>query len=933
MHKTAKAGVTGKSVAPNAPTIHRSALLNDQYDFASRMSLGELLVCGLHIVEWICMGDGHHQFTIGHHVGQFSQNRSTGCFGIAINLHSILGHRGKVDDGVDPIWRHTEFERQLHVSGSKRIDECIHAVRGRRPYAIQHAVTMNHGHHTQRTQVLLIRYASDANDGGPDVDCELYGQRPHPASRPGNHHCFPRAGVHGTDCGIRRGACHEKRGRHLPGNCHRFGGDLGSVNQYEAGLRTAIVGEADHVFADVPIFDSGTNVGDPPGKIAPLARRERGRPLLMKDPFANVYFAGVDGGGHHLHHHLARSWLRTLHLNHVQHVHSAVLTEFHCLRHGEAPLISWEKPSDAETDSVTRVCGVSLIFLAAEDMADTLRDAGIGRGSVLALTTSATTAALAAEGQSWSLNTNTTAVAVQAVEAALRPRWVWWSNHTASALTASGVRVATCWDISAVHRLLFGGWSAEPALVWARLHDLSVESIPVMGQLGLLDGYGDEGSNPENPVRPGGHLRPEWTHGGWSATPARLEVWATLALETCRLQQRRITALAGRNGAVATARSESAAELLCTELGFDGLPVDVDRAAEIIALSIGPRPRNDAELAEARTRRDAVVLSHVRVSAGMDLRNPTHVRSMLMGVGIDLVDTRAWRLEPFRTAHPLVNALMKWRKAEKVATTYGYTWLDTHVGADGRLRGAWTGSDGAGGRMTAQAGLHNLPTEMRDAVVAEYGHVFVHADLGQIEPRVLAAVSGDSALAAATTSDDLYAPVAARLGVERAVAKVAVLAAMYGQTSGTAGEALRGMESAYPVAMEFLRVADRMGQSAQDIRTYGGRLVRMGGRDNSSAVMAARGRFARNAVIQGAAAELFKAWAVTVRGRVAPFGARIVLCLHDELLLHVPAEHGAVVAQLLEASLADAAQRWMPDGAVRYVAHASVINRWSEAKG
>ena len=73
---------------------------------------------------------------------------------------------------------------------------------------------------------------------------------------------------------------------------------------------------------------------------------------------------------------------------------------------------------------------------------------------------------------------------------------------------------------------------------------------------------------------------------------------------------------------------------------------------------------------------------------------------------------------------------------------------------------------------------------------------------------MLAAVSGDRAFAAAAAAPDLYAPVAARLGVERPVAKVAVLAAMYGQTSGAAGEALRGLERAYPVAMSYLRAAD-----------------------------------------------------------------------------------------------------------------------------
>ena len=74
--------------------------------------------------------------------------------------------------------------------------------------------------------------------------------------------------------------------------------------------------------------------------------------------------------------------------------------------------------------------------------------------------------------------------------------------------------------------------------------------------------------------------------------------------------------------------------------------------------------------------------------------------------------------------------------------------------------------------MTASAGLHNLPSEMRPAIAAEAGHVFVRADLGQIEPRVLAAVSGDEAFIAATQRDDLYREVAQQLDVTREVAKL-----------------------------------------------------------------------------------------------------------------------------------------------------------------
>jgi DNA polymerase-1 len=93
-----------------------------------------------------------------------------------------------------------------------------------------------------------------------------------------------------------------------------------------------------------------------------------------------------------------------------------------------------------------------------------------------------------------------------------------------------------------------------------------------------------------------------------------------------------------------------------------------------------------------------------------------------------------------------------------------------------------------------------------------------------------------------------------------------------------------------------------------------------------------RGRYLRNAVIQGAAAELFKAWAATVRHAVAGLDGRIVLCLHDELLVHVPAEHGEACAALVERALTDSARRWAQSDRVRFVADTSVIRRWSEAK-
>ena len=561
---------------------------------------------------------------------------------------------------------------------------------------------------------------------------------------------------------------------------------------------------------------------------------------------------------------------------------------------------------------------------------------GLARGSMIAVAIAdGVGAGFATVDRQWAMHAAQPAEVVRAIESALRPRWIWWNSETASVLIRAGLRVATCWDVAAVHRVLFGGWRAEPAMAWAALHGLGADAIPGMGQLDLLTGSGDDGTDFDDPVRPDRHLRPEWVSGLWSTSPERLARWATVAVTACDLQRTRLAELEVGGDPAATARSESATEMLCAELQIDGLPIDVAVAESIIGAAAGERPGSEKEAAQQRASRDAAVLEHAPLGGDRDLRNPAHVKALLGRVGIDVTSTRAWRLEPFREANPFVDALLTWRKAERISTTYGYAWLASHVGSDGRLRGAWTGCDGAAGRMTALAGLHNLPAEMRPAIVAEPGHVFVRADLGQIEPRVLAAVSGDPALANATAADDLYAPIAKRLGVERPIAKVAVLAAMYGQTSGAAGQALRGLEAAYPVAMRYLCDADESGQAGTDIRTFGGRLIRMSqttdGTESPSAV-AGRGRFARNAVVQGAAAELFKAWAVIVRARIAWTGAIIVLCLHDELLVHVPAEHGSTVARLLDDCLQEASQRWAPAGNVRFVADTGIIQRWSDAK-
>jgi len=551
-------------------------------------------------------------------------------------------------------------------------------------------------------------------------------------------------------------------------------------------------------------------------------------------------------------------------------------------------------------------------------------------------------AAMSGVGMNLAGNHDAIVEEVARVEAGQHPRWVFWSAEADSTpLVFKGIHLDRCWDIAEAHRILVGGRDADPALVWATVCGLATSKLPRASGADLFDFADDHDpsgrGDPESPIRADGYLRPEAVNGTWQSTTARALAWAGAAVDTANRQIAALSEISPR--AVITGQSESAAALLCVELAATGLPVDRPIIEHLIEDSAGPRPDDEAHARQTREARDAAVLSHAPGRESTDLRNPLQVRELLASVGVVVPDTRAWRLEPFRDTHPLVEALLAWRKAERIATTYGWHWLDTNIGPDDRLRGAWTACDGAAGRMTAQNGLHNLPTPLRPAIAAHPGYVFVRSDLGQIEPRVLAAVSGDMDFARATQADDLYAPVGAALKVERPVAKIALLAAMYGQTSGAAGEALKDLERAYPTAMAYLRRAYDSGVASRAIRTYGGRRIPMWENpvdapvESLPSMIAGRGRFARNAVIQGAAAELFKAWTATVRLTTRHLGARIVLCLHDELLIHVPAEAADETAAAVDVALTASTRRWTGSSTVRFVSDTSVIRRWSDAKG
>ena len=127
------------------------------------------------------------------------------------------------------------------------------------------------------------------------------------------------------------------------------------------------------------------------------------------------------------------------------------------------------------------------------DLVARLRRAGVARGDLVGLVVSADLGlGVAPAGGGWAVPGGALAgaAALGRADEELRPRWAVWSGETAARLDPCGVRVATCWDIGAGHRLLFGGFRADPGFAWARLRGLDTSSVPAAGPPDLFDLFG-----------------------------------------------------------------------------------------------------------------------------------------------------------------------------------------------------------------------------------------------------------------------------------------------------------------------------------------------------------------------------------------------------------------------------------------------------------
>lgn len=522
------------------------------------------------------------------------------------------------------------------------------------------------------------------------------------------------------------------------------------------------------------------------------------------------------------------------------------------------------------------------------------------------------------------------AVAVRDHEAAGPVRWVWpATTEIYPALLRAGVRVRRCHDLGLTEALLLGHagrWGEPRALpaAWARLSGLPVPPDP----------------HPRQPDPPGLSQGALFETGPGRPANGLDELTQVYADQLRRCAR---TEHPGRFRLLVAA--ESAGALIGAEMGHAGLPWRVDIHDDLLRELLGaPQPVGPPRrLAELAGEVNAAFGVH-----GLHPDSPAEVLRAFARAGIDVPNTRAWVLR--KVDHPAVKPLLEFKELYRIWTAHGRAWRDAWV-SDGRFRPEYVPGGVVSGRWaTRGGGALQVPKVVRRAVVADPGWRFVVADAGQLEPRVLAAVSGDARLAAAGGAGDLYAALAAdSFDGDRPRAKVALLGAMYGQTGGAAIPALAVLRQSYPTAFDYVEAAARTGEAGGLVRSWLGRTcppastaLRDAGLEPPEEVGTAevpqggttgraRGRFTRNFVIQATAAEWALVLLATLRTALEGTKAELVLFVHDEVVVHCPEDEAAAVAEAVHASAAEAGRLLFGQTTVRFPLDVSIVECYTDA--
>ncbi len=319
--------------------------------------------------------------------------------------------------------------------------------------------------------------------------------------------------------------------------------------------------------------------------------------------------------------------------------------------------------------------------------------------------------------------------------------------------------------------------------------------------------------------------------------------------------------------------------------------------------------------------------------------------------------TNAEVLESLIPLHPVIPMILEYRTVTKLRSTYCDSLIDK-VAPDGRIHSSFNQTETRTGRISsAEPNLQNIPVrtergrEFRRFFRAKEGCVLVDADYSQIELRVLAHIAGDENMRQAfrdntdihtvTASEVFGVPVSMVTPLMRSRAKAVNFGIVYGigafSLSKDIGVTVREAKKYIENYLAHFSSIDSYMKEVIEAAKRDGYVSTLEGRRRYLPELTASNfntrsfgeRVARNAPIQGTAADIIKIAMVRVDERLKKEGleARLILQVHDELIVEAPAYESMQVAMLLQEEMENAVQLSVP-----LIAEASMGETWYEAK-
>lgn len=304
--------------------------------------------------------------------------------------------------------------------------------------------------------------------------------------------------------------------------------------------------------------------------------------------------------------------------------------------------------------------------------------------------------------------------------------------------------------------------------------------------------------------------------------------------------------------------------------------------------------------------------------------------------------TSAEVLERLKTEDPIVGMVLEYRQLAKLKSTYA-DGLDAYIASDGRIHTRFNQTITATGRLSStEPNLQTIPArielgrQIRKLFVPKEGCVFVDADYSQIELRILAHMSGDESLIQAYTKEqDIHRMTASRVfnvpfeevtPIQRSNAKAVNFGIVYGISSFGLGQDLNISRKeaeayiqqyfeTYPGIKRYLDGLVKQAKETGCVTTMYGRKRPVPEISSSNFMQRSFGeRIAMNSPIQGTAADIMKIAMLRVDRALKASGgkAKILLQIHDELLIEAPEAEAEQVKRLLRTEMMAAAKLSVP---------------------